>query len=163
MTAVKLTLNDEDLMRRCLELGRIALEHGDAAVGSLIVFDGRIIAEGIESVKSKNDLTAHAETLAIREACRKLNRLDLSGATLYTNVEPCVMCAYPIRSAGIHLVIFGIANTQVGGANSKFAILTDSGFHAKFAPPEIRAGVLQKECESLWREFQELKTNRELP
>ncbi len=93
--------DDEDFMRRCLELGRIALQRGDAPVGSLIVLNKRIIAEGIESVKSKNDPTAHAEIEALREACRTLETIDLSGGTLYTNVEPCWMCSYAIRQTQI--------------------------------------------------------------
>lgn len=144
--------SDEDLMRRCLELGRIALENGDAPVGSLIVFDGRVIAEGIESVKSKNDPTAHAEIEAVREACRKLETLDLSGGTLYTNVEPCWMCSYAIRQTQIGKVVFGSRNVKVGGASSKFAVLRDENL--KPPKPLIEAGILRQECERLLAEFQ---------
>ncbi len=136
-------------MRRCLELGRIALAAGDAPVGSLIALAGKIVGEGIESVKSKLDPTAHAEILAVRAACKNLQTLDLAGATLYTNVEPCVMCAFAIRQTGISRVIFGIANGKVGGANSKFQVLTDTNFPAKFPAPEIRFGILSEECERL--------------
>lgn len=69
---------DEQMMCRCCELGKIAQENGDAPVGSLIVKNGEIIAEGIESVKLKNDPTAHAEIEAVRLACQKLETLDLS-------------------------------------------------------------------------------------
>lgn len=147
-------------MKRCLELGRLALKRGDAPVGSLLLLDDKIVAEGIESVKAGCNPTAHAEIEAVRAACRNLKALDLSGAVLYTNVEPCVMCAFAIRQTGIHRVVFGLSNDRVGGANSKFTILTDSGFPAKFPPPEIRAGVLFEECEALWRHFQELNQNR---
>lgn len=147
---------DENFLRRCLELGRIALERGDAPVGSLIVLAGKIIGEGIESVKSKLNPTSHAEILAVRAACEKLQTLDLSGGVLYTNVEPCVMCAFAIRNAGISAVVFGISNSEVGGVNSTFKVLTDPGFPAKFAPPEIRSAVLLEECENLRREFQQL-------
>ena len=146
--------NDENLMRRCLELGRIALGSGDAPVGSLILFGGKILAEGVESVKSNYDPAAHAEILAVRSACEKLQTLDLSGAVLYTNVEPCVMCAFAIRQTGISTIIFGLSNARVGGANSIFAVLTNPAFPAKFAPPEIRTGILSAECEKLWQEFQ---------
>ena len=136
-------------MRRCLELGRIALKTGDAPVGSLIVLAGKIVGEGIESVKSELDPTAHAEILAVRAACENLQALNLSGATLYTNVEPCVMCAFAIRQTGVAAVVFGISNGAVGGANSIFKVLTNSEFPAKFAPPEIRSGILLRECEYL--------------
>ena len=148
---------DQDFMQRCLELGRIALENGDAPIGSVIVFDGRIIAEAIESVKSNNDPSAHAELLAVRIACDKLKTLDLSGASLFSNVEPCVMCAYAIRQTGIGAVVFGIGNNRVGGATSKFRLLIDSEFTEKFPPPKIKTGVLLCECKSLWRLFEELR------
>lgn len=80
--------NDEDFMRRCLQLGRMSLIAGEAPVGSLIVIGGKIIAEAGESVKSKTDPTAHAEIEAVRAASEKLGALDLRDATLYTNVEP---------------------------------------------------------------------------
>lgn len=148
--------NDEYFMRRCLELGRTALERGEAPVGSLIAVGDRIIGEGIESVKSKIDPTAHAEIEALRATCEKTNSLDLRGATLYTNVEPCVMCAFAIRQTGIGLVVFGLSNLEIGGAKSKFPVLTDTNFPAKYAPPKIRAGVLRAECESLQEEFRRL-------
>lgn len=144
-------------MRRCLELGRIALAGGDAPVGSLIAIGDEIIAEGIESVKRKKDPTAHAEIEAVRLACEKLRTLDLSGATLYTNVEPCVMCAFAIRQTGIGRVIFGLSNAEVGGASSKFPVLTEPDFPLKYPPPEIRAGVLITECEYLQVEFRKLR------
>ncbi|MBS1796970.1 MAG: nucleoside deaminase [Acidobacteria bacterium] len=150
--------NDEHFMRRCLQLGRAALIAGDAPVGSLIVVGGKIIAEGIESVKSKNDPTAHAEIEAVRVACDKFGAPDLRDATLYTNVEPCVMCAFAIRQTGVRAVVFGLANDRVGGASSKYPVLTASGFPAKHAPPEIRAGVLLAECENLQRDFENFKS-----
>lgn len=144
--------NDEDFMRRCLELGRIALDGGDAPVGCLILYEGEIAAEGIESVKANCDPTAHAEILAVKSACEKLKTLDLSGTVLYSNVEPCVMCAFAIRQTGVGTVVFGMPNNQVGGTNSRFAVLSDSNFPAKFPPPEIRMNILPEECEKLWQE-----------
>lgn len=148
---------DENFMRRCLELGRLALENGDAPIGCIIVLNNRIIAEAVESVKSKNDPSAHAELLAVRIACKNLKTRDLSGATLFSNVEPCVMCAYAIRQTGIGAVVFGIRNNRVGGANSKFRVLTDPEFTEKFPLPKIQTGVLLRGCETLWRQFEELR------
>jgi tRNA(adenine34) deaminase len=143
--------NDEDFMRRCLELGRIAMKNGDPPVGSVIVFEGRIIAEGIESVKSNFDPTAHAEIEAVREACRKSETLNLIGTTLYTNVEPCWMCAYAIRQTRIGRVVFGSRNVQTGGATSDYAVLLND--QLKMPKPLIEAAVLEVECDRLLVEF----------
>lgn len=144
--------NDESLMRRCLELGRIAMERGDAPVGSLIVFEERIIARGIEAVKQTKDPTAHAEMLAVRAACRKLETLNLSGSVLYTNVEPCWMCSYAIRQTQIGRVVFGSRNIKVGGASSKFTVLLLDE-NLKTPVPLIEGEVLLQKCEHLLAEF----------
>ncbi|HEX8638637.1 MAG TPA: nucleoside deaminase [Pyrinomonadaceae bacterium] len=151
---------DENFMRRCLELGRFALKNGDAPVGCLIVLDGKIIAEGIEAVRSKPDPSAHAEIEAVRAACERLNTLDLRDATIYTNVEPCVMCSFAIRQTGIRQVVFSISNKQVGGMNSRFAVLTDELFPARFPAPQIQTGVLLEEGENLAEEFQQFINRR---
>ena len=132
---------DEQMMRRCGELGKIALEHGDAPVGSLIVKKGEIIAEGIESMKLKNDPTAHAEIEAVRSACQKLETLDLSECVLYTNVEPCWMCSYAIRQTRIRRIVFGIRNEKIGGFSSHFKVLSDENL--KMPLPEIVAELKQ--------------------
>jgi tRNA(adenine34) deaminase len=136
--------NDEEFIRECLKLGAIARQAGDAPVGSIIVLDEKIIAKSFESVKANNDPTDHAELKAVRDACRKLETLDLSAATLYTNVEPCWMCSYAIRQTKISRIVFGSRNAQIGGASSKFKVLQDENL--KSPVPEIVAGILEAEC-----------------
>lgn len=143
---------NEIFIRRCLELGRVALENGDAPVGSVIVKNGEIIAEAIESVRQLKDPSAHAELLAVRAACTKLSTLDLSDCALYTNVEPCWMCAYAIRQTRINLVCFSSKNERVGGINSKFPILLDENL--KMPVPIIIAGILTAESDALLAEFE---------
>ena len=140
----------EDWMRHCLDLGRIALAHGGAPVGTVIVKNGEAIAEGIEAVAAKHDPTAHAEIEAIRAACHQLNTLDLAGCVLYTNVEPCWMCSYAILQTGISEIYFGLRNTEVGGVSSKFAVLRDETVQQ----PRIQAELLLAECQTLRHEFQ---------
>ena len=151
-------LNDENLMRQCLKLGRIALANGDAPVGSLIVRKGEIIAEGIEAVKLKKDPTAHAEIVALRAACKKLATIDLGDCTLYTNVEPCWMCSYAIRQTKISRVIFGSRNEKVGGFSSKFQVLIDENL--KLPLPQIAGEVLREECDLLLAEFHKTKETK---
>jgi tRNA(adenine34) deaminase len=74
----------------------------------------------------------------VREACRNIQSLDLSGAVLYTNVEPCLMCSFAIRQTGIAQVVYSRSNRDVGGANSKFDVLTDATLRLKFGPPQLR-------------------------
>ena len=73
----------------------------------MIVKDGRVVAEGVNRVTATNDPTAHAEVVAIREACRKLGDFQLAGCDLYTTCEPCPMCLGAIYWARIHRVYFG--------------------------------------------------------
>ena len=139
-------------MRRCLDLGRVALERGDSPVGSMIVKNGRVVSRCVEAVKSRSDPTAHAEVEALRSACESLRTLDLSGCVLYTNVEPCWMCSYAIRQTRIARVVFGLRNDKVGGLSSKFRVLVDDAL--KLPLPEIEAEVLHEECRLLLIEHQ---------
>ena len=149
---------DEKMIRRCLELGKIALDNGDAPVGSLIVKNGKIIAEGIESVGAKNDPTAHAEMEAVRIACGKLKTLDLSDCILYTNIEPCWMCSYAIRQTQIGRIVFGSRNEKIGGFSSGFKVLLDENL--KMPLPKIEAEIQSEDCELLLTEFRARRKDR---
>ena len=84
---------DERFMRRAIELAQKgANDNVGGPFGCVIVRDGQIVGEGSNQVTSTNDPTAHAEIVAIREACRNLNSFQLDGCTVYTSCEPCPMC-----------------------------------------------------------------------
>jgi tRNA(adenine34) deaminase len=89
----------------------------DVPVGALVVREGRVIGQGHERTHAALDLAAHAEIEALRDACCALGTLDLSGATLYTTVEPCVLCAYAARHARIGRVVFGVNAGALGGVS----------------------------------------------
>ena len=146
-------MNHETFMQRCLELARRAGVSGDTWVGSLIVFKGQIIEEGIERVKASHDLTAHAEIEAVKEACTKLASNNLEGCILYTTAEPCFMCSQIIRQTRISQVVFGRRVPDTGGVTSKFPILTDASYDKLAPPPMVVAGVLADECELLLRKI----------
>ena len=137
---------DENYMRRCIELGRAASKEGESPVGSLVLRDGRVIAEASEATMRDFDVTAHAEILAIRGATRAARSTDLSGCTLYTNVEPCVLCSYAIRKSRIDRVVIGIPAGALGGLSSSYPILRDTEIPSLGAPPAITQGVLASEC-----------------
>lgn len=134
-------LEHKKYMRRCRQLAEKAVHGGDAPVGSLVLRDGQIIAEGVEGVKAQQDVTAHAETLAIRKACAALGTLDLSGTTLYTTTEPCLMCSYAIRRTRISRVVIEKRTEKGGGVTSQYPILSDSSFPSGAPPPTIVLGV----------------------
>lgn len=141
---------DHEFMRQAIRLARIALERGDTPVGSVVVCDGRVIGEGTEAVRRERDLAAHAEAIAVREACCALGSLDLAGCTLYTTVEPCFMCSYVIRSARISRVVTGRAVPHIGGISSTHPILVDPGIPNWSRPPAVATGVLEEECSRLF-------------
>ena len=117
-------MSNSDWMKRCEELGSEARAAGNSAVGAVIVSENLLIAEDFEQVDSLHDLTAHAEALAIKSATQTLQKNDLSGCVLYTNVEPCWMCSYLIRESKISRVVIGRAVDGIGGVTSSFPILT---------------------------------------
>lgn len=142
---------DVEFMRQAIRLARIAGERGDTPVGSVVVSNGRIIAQGIEAIRSEKDPSAHAEVRAVREACRVLNTLDLTGCILFTTVEPCFMCSYVIRGARISRVVIGRAAPHIGGFSSKYPILVDPNIPGWSQPPVVMTGLLEEECSALFK------------
>ena len=143
---------DEHYMRRCIELAQLALDAGDVPVGALVVRADRVIGEGYERTRARLDPAAHAEVEALRAACAALDTLDLSGATLYTTVEPCVLCSYVVRQTRIHRVVYGVRAGSLGGATGPYPLLTDASVFAGREPPSVEDGVLADECEQLLTE-----------
>jgi tRNA(adenine34) deaminase len=134
-------------MRRCIELARQAIGSGDTPVGSLIVDDDELVSEGVEAVRARQDATAHAEMEALRAAFGRRQSRDLSGCTLYTSVEPCIMCAYAIRLARISVVVCGARGGDAEHAVSGHLVLTDAGVAPNRPPPLVIRDVLAQECE----------------
>jgi len=97
-----------------------ARAEGNEVVGSVIVRDGQVIGRGRNLVRSDGDPTAHAEVVAIRDACRRLGVPELAGAACYTTMEPCPMCCWAIVASGIGRLVLGtrhadVDNRSVGG------------------------------------------------
>jgi guanine deaminase len=98
---------DESYMARAIELARQGMESNDGGpFGCVIVKDGEVIGEGNNRVTSSNDPTAHAEIIAIRQACSRLGNFQLDGCTIYTSCEPCPMCLGAIYWARPERVYF---------------------------------------------------------
>jgi tRNA(adenine34) deaminase len=115
---------DEGFMRRALELARHAQdEHSEIPVGAVLVQDGRIVGEGWNHSIGKNDPTAHAEILALRDAGNRVANYRLPGSTIYVTLEPCVMCAGAIVHARVARVVYAAKDPKTGAAGSVFDTL----------------------------------------
>lgn len=138
-------------MNRCLALAARAKAAGKTAVGSLIVSNGEIIAEGAEGEPGLADILAHAEVLAIIRAQEYLQQRDLIGCTLYTTVEPCFMCSYLIRQTRIMEVVYGAPTNGTGGALSAYPLLRADDIDPWNFTPVVTGGVLREACLEMLR------------
>jgi tRNA(Arg) A34 adenosine deaminase TadA len=119
----------EKFMRRAIELARSGMDGGAGGpFGCIVVKDGEIVGEGNNQVTSTNDPTAHAEVVAIREACRSLETFQLEGCEIYTSCEPCPMCLGAIYWARPAAIYF--AGTQADAAEAGF---DDEHFYTQLA------------------------------
>jgi tRNA(adenine34) deaminase len=152
MTANSQQSEHEHYMRLCIALAWRARDTKDTPVGSIIVQGGAILAEGVEAVRGHQDVTAHAEIEALRAACKKLGSLDLTGSTLYTSVEPCMMCAYAIRLARVSTVVAGARSADVEASARSLTALTDVNFVPGRPPVVFVRDVLADECSALLKQ-----------
>jgi|SRR5215469_4168064 len=148
---------DKAMMARCIELSRMAVSKGEYPFGTVIGFRGKIVAEGINSSIRDGDVTRHAEIIALSHAQNTIGREQLRQCTLYSNIEPCAMCAYCIREASIGRVVFALGSPVMGGL-SKWNVLRDDGLSDRIpeifgAVPEVVSGVLLREAQKAWREW----------
>ena len=116
--------NDNKFLHEAIELARNGVEKGAGGpFGCVIVKDGVIVGKGCNQVTSSNDPTAHAEVVAIRDACNNLGTFQLTGCDLYTSCEPCPMCLGAIYWARPRRVIFACSRYEAAGAGFDDAII----------------------------------------
>ena len=137
-------------MRMALELAGEAEAAGEVPVGAVIVMAGEVVGRGRNSPIERSDPTAHAEILAIREACAAVGNYRLEGAILFTTLEPCVMCAGALVAARISKVVFGTRDLRFGGVRSKFRLADAEVLNHRLV---IEEGALGAECAELMVRF----------
>jgi len=137
-------------MWEALNLAARGAALGEVPVGAVVVVAGAIVGRGWNCPVERNDPTAHAEIMALREAAAAAGNYRLAGATLYCSLEPCVMCAGALVAARVGRLVFGTRDLRFGGVRSKFRI-ADSGTLNHTV--EIVEGVLAVECVELLRGF----------
>ncbi|WP_421859515.1 nucleoside deaminase [Oricola sp.] len=137
-------------MRLALEQARLAGERGEVPVGAVIVANGAVVAEAGNRTRELNDPTAHAELLAIRQACKKRAQERLEGCDLYVTLEPCTMCTAAISFARIRRLYFGAEDPKGGAVVSGVRFYSTPTCHHA---PEVYAGIGESEAALLLREF----------
>jgi len=143
-------VEDEQFMREALRLAREGEAAGEVPVGAVVIIAGDVVGRGWNSPIARQDPTAHAEILALREAAARAANYRLTDATLYVTLEPCAMCAGALVAARIRRLVFGTRDLRFGGVRSKFRI-ADSGVLNHSV--EVAEGVLAVECVELLRDF----------
>ena len=141
---------DEYFMRLALREAERALEHEDVPIGAVIVHDGEVIGTAHNERELRNDPTAHAEMLALREAARALASWRILDAVLYVTLEPCAMCAGAIVLARLPRVIYGAADPKAGAAGSVLDVLAAPRLNHR---PTVTGGLLADDSAGLLRDF----------
>lgn len=139
----------EDYMDQALELARQAAELGEIPVGALVVKEGKILGRGFNRRETDADATAHAEILAIRQACQTLGNWRLAGCTLFVTLEPCPMCTGAILQSRLSQVVFGAFDPRAGCCGSLLT-LTEENFDCH---PALYGGVREAQCLALLQAF----------
>ena len=138
-------MDHDHYMGLALRAGEEAMARGDWPTGSVVVLEGKVAGSGQNRQVSLNDITVHAETDALRDAFKSLKKTNLEGATVYTTMEPCPMCAEAMRMAGVARLVLGLRHADLKR--------TDLGTYSIEAyckllawPLEIVTGVRHAEC-----------------
>ncbi len=142
-------MEDQEFMRRAIELAEQAAAEGEVPVGCVVTLGDRIVGEGRNRREREKNALSHAELEAIDSACRSLGGWRLWECTLYVTLEPCPMCAGAIINARIPRVIYGAADPKNGCCGS-VTMLFDLPFNHR---PTLCGGVLEAECGALLSGF----------
>lgn len=141
-------------MRESLHLARAAAAAGEVPVGAVVAIGREVVGRGANSPIARNDPTAHAEILALREAAARVGNYRLAEATLYCTLEPCAMCAGALVAARVKRLVFGARDLRFGGVRSKFRIADSELLNHSV---QIVEGVLAADCVDALREFFEAR------
>src|SRR5919112_566241 len=142
---------DAHWMRQALAEAEAARERGEVPVGACIVTtDGVLLAAAGNRTRTDCDPTAHAEVLALRDAARRVGNYRLTGAVVYSTVEPCAMCAGALVQARVARLVYGARDEKAGAVESVFRVCDSGSLNHRM---ELTAGVLGEECRALMQDF----------
>lgn len=138
-------------MKRALQEARAAADRGEVPIGAVIVSpEGRVVAAAGNRTRELNDPTAHAEILALREACAAAGSERLPGHDIYVTLEPCAMCAAAMAAARIRRIYYGAADPKSGGVAHGARVFTHPQAHHV---PEVYDGIAGEESAALLKTF----------
>jgi tRNA(adenine34) deaminase len=141
---------DEYFMQLAIREAQRAPEHGDVPIGAVVVRDGEVLGAGHNERELRQDPTAHAEVIALREAARALGSWRVLESVLYVTLEPCAMCAGAIVLGRVPRVVFGCADPKAGAAGSVLDVLGEARLNHR---PEVAGGLLAADCAALLTDF----------
>lgn len=141
---------DEYFMHLAIREAERAPEHDDVPVGAIAVHAGEVIGAGHNERELREDPTAHAEIIALREAAGRLGSWRLLDTVLYVTLEPCAMCAGAIVLGRMPRVVFGASDPKAGAAGSVLDVLGEPRLNHR---PEVAWGLLAEECGLLLTAF----------
>jgi tRNA(adenine34) deaminase len=150
LTSDRFFARDEYFMRLAIREAERALEHDDVPVGAVVVHGGEVIGAGHNERELREDPSAHAEMIAIREAARALGSWRLLDTVLYVTLEPCAMCAGAIVLGRIPRVVYGTDDPKAGAAGSVLDVLSEPRLNHR---PDVAGGLLAAECAALLQAF----------
>mgnify|MGYP001668272667 CR=1 FL=1 len=142
--------DDLEIMKKAIALAKKAGAQGEIPIAAIVARYGEIIASAKNAVRSKNDPTAHAEVLAIKKACKKLKNYRLPDCTLYTTLEPCVMCTGAIIEARLNRLVIAALDDRRGAVKSNLELIDSACSNHKM---QVEAGLLQEEASQMLTDF----------
>ena len=143
-------MTDLELMQAALDEAHAAEAAGEVPVGTVVLFEGALIARGQNRVLRDNDPTAHAEIVALRTAAHAIGNYRLNGCTLVSTLEPCAMCAGAMIHARINRLVFAADDPKAGAAGSVLSVLNNPALNHRIV---LERGLLGEESAALLREF----------
>lgn len=142
---------DAHWMREALRRAEEAAALGEVPVGACIVGgDGQLLASAGNRTRLDCDPTAHAEVVALREAARTVGNYRLTGAVVYSTIEPCAMCAGALVQARVRRLVYGARDERAGAVHTQFGICDAGSLNHQM---EITPGVLEEECRTIMQRF----------
>ena len=136
-------------MREAIRAAREAESRQEVPIGACIVIGELVVVAG-NRTRTDCDPTAHAEIIALREAARRFGNYRLAGATVYSTIEPCAMCAGALIQARVPLLVYGAIDEKAGAVDSHFEICSSDKLNHRVT---VISGILESECRELMREF----------